>query len=105
MATVQQPQRSMDVDKLIELLQEKKMLNKIIGKRPGVPKLPAQLYLRLVLASVATEKDMSACISTALETYTMRNFDKHFAELKIKAAAIGKTPEEFLIDIVCERLG
>ena len=93
-----------DIEELIKQLQDKGVLDKIVGKRPGVPKLPAQLYLRLIVASIATEKDMSACISTALETYTMRNENKHFDEIRLKAAACGKTVEEFIAWEVGERL-
>lgn len=93
-----------DVDKLIEALKQRGIINEIIDKRPGVPKLPAQLYVRLIMASMATNKDMSACISTALETYTMRNADKHLDEIKIQAAAANKELEEYLAEIIAARL-
>ncbi|MBW4677688.1 MAG: hypothetical protein KME52_27920 [Desmonostoc geniculatum HA4340-LM1] len=94
----------MDIDKLIEALKQRGIIKEIIDKRPGVPKLPAQLYVRLIVASLATRKDISACISTALETYTMRNADKHFDEIKIQAAAAGIEPEEYLADEIVQRL-
>lgn len=94
----------MDIDKLIELLKERGVISQILDKRPGVPKLPAQLYLRLVIASLATKKDISACISTALETYTMRNADKHLDEIKIQSAAADMTVEEYLVDAIAQRL-
>jgi len=94
-----------DIDKLIEVLKQRGIITEIIDKRPGVPKLPAQLYLRLVIASLATRKDISACISTALETYTMRNAEKHLDEIKIQAAAVDKEPEEYLADAIAARLG
>lgn len=94
----------MNLDKLIELLKERGVISQILDKRPGVPKLPAQLYLRLVIASLATRKDIGACISTALETYTMRNADKHLDEIKIQAAAADMTVEEYLVDAIAQRI-
>ncbi|MFN6474363.1 MAG: hypothetical protein RMY36_032420 [Nostoc sp. SerVER01] len=94
----------MDIDKLIEALKQRGIINEIIDKRPGVPKLPAHLYVRLIIASMATRKDISACISTALETYTMRNGDKHLDEVKIQAAAADKELEEYLVDEIAQRL-
>lgn len=93
-----------NIDKLIEALKFRDCLEKVVGKRPGVPRLPAQLYLRLMVASIATEKDIATCISTALEVYTMKNQEKHFDEIKIKAAAAGKTLEDYLADEIADRL-
>ncbi|MCC5636289.1 GIY-YIG nuclease family protein [Nostoc sp. CHAB 5844] len=94
----------LNFDKLIKGFKEHKVLDALIDKRPGVPKLPAQLYLRLVIASLAAKKDISACISTALETYTMRNEEKHLNEIKIQAAAADVTVEEYLVDAIAQRL-
>ncbi len=94
----------MDIDKLIEELKKQGIIKDVIDKRPGVPKLPAQLYIRLIMASIATNKDMSACISTALETYTIRNADKHLDEIKIKAAAADKELEKYLVEAIAARL-
>ncbi|MBW4598973.1 MAG: hypothetical protein KME29_04995 [Calothrix sp. FI2-JRJ7] len=93
-----------NLDKLIESLKFRDALDKIIDKRPGVSRLPAQLYLRLIVASIATNKDISGVISTALETYAMRNEQKHFDEIKIKAAAAGMELEEFLAEEVVRRI-
>ncbi|PMB04256.1 hypothetical protein CEN49_21190 [Fischerella thermalis CCMEE 5273] len=46
----------------------------------------------------------SACISTALETYTMRNQEKHFNEVKMQAAAAGKELEVYLAEQIAARL-
>ncbi|MCC2692867.1 hypothetical protein [Nodularia sp. LEGE 04288] len=94
----------MDIDKLIQALQERGVISEIIDKRPGVPKLPAQLYVQLIVASLATRKDISACISTALETYVMRNADKHLNEIKYQAAAADKELEQYLADAIASRL-
>lgn len=94
---------SVDWDKLIELLAEKNLLGKLQGKRPGVPKLPALLYIRLIMASLATEKEISSCITTALETYIIRNEEKHFTEIKIKAIQKGVSVEEFLSSSISDR--
>lgn len=103
-ADINQRWKQVDTDKLIEALKERGIINEIIDKRPGVSKLPALLYLRLTIASLATRKDISACISTALETYTMRNADKHLDEIKIQAAAAGKEIEEYLADAIAAKL-
>lgn len=95
----------MNIEKLIEELIKQGVIKDVVDKRPGVPKLPAQLYIRLIMASLATNKDMSACISTALETYTMRNAEKHLDEIKIQAAAAGETVEEYLSKAIATRLG
>ncbi len=94
----------MDIDKLIEILKQRGVVAEIIDKRPGVPKLPAQLYLRLIIASLATRKDISSCISTALETYAIRNAEKHLDEIKIQASAVNKEVEEYLVDAIVDRI-
>lgn len=89
-----------NLSKLIEALKFRDVLDKVIDKRLGMPRLPAQLYLRLIVASIATNKEISNCVSTALETYCIRNEEKHFDEIKIKAAAAGVELEEFLAEEV-----
>jgi hypothetical protein len=93
-----------DIDKLIQALKERGVISEIIDKRPGVPKLPAQLYVQLIIASLATRKDISACISTALETYLTQNTDKHLNEIKFQAAADDKEVEQYLADAITSRL-
>lgn len=95
----------MDIDKLIEELKKQGIIKDVIDKRPGVPKLPALLYIKMIMASMATNKDMSACIGTALETYTMKNGEKHLDSIKIKAAAADKELEEYLAEEIAARLG
>jgi hypothetical protein len=93
-----------DTDKLVEILEERGLIKEIIGKRPGVPKLTAQLYLNLLIAAEAMGTDMGARIITALETYLIRNREKHLLELKIQASAAGKNLEEYIADRITQRL-
>ncbi|NDJ26068.1 hypothetical protein GS682_31715 [Nostoc sp. B(2019)] len=93
----------MDIDKLIQALQKRGVINEIIDKRPGVPKLPAQLYVQLIIASLATKKDISACINVALESYVIQNADKHLDEIKFQAAAANQEVEQYLADAIASR--
>jgi hypothetical protein len=93
-----------NIDKLIQALKERGVISEIIDKRPGVPKLPAQLYVQMIIASLATKKDISACISSAIETYVTQNADKHFKEIKYQAAAADKELEQYLADAIASRL-
>ncbi|NEQ23788.1 MAG: hypothetical protein F6K28_32535, partial [Microcoleus sp. SIO2G3] len=54
--------------------------------------------------SLATKNGLSSCISTALETYTMRNEEKHLNEIKMQAAAAGKEIEVYLAEQIAARL-
>ncbi|MBO3464142.1 MAG: hypothetical protein KME33_38840, partial [Aetokthonos hydrillicola CCALA 1050] len=63
----------MNIDKLIEELSNAGILEVIQKKRMTTSELPASLYIKLLIASIATKKGASNCISTALETYCMRN--------------------------------
>jgi predicted DNA binding CopG/RHH family protein len=94
---------NLDIEKLTELLKEYDLLEKIQGKRLTTQETPGILYIKLVLASEATRKPLSACISTALETYTMRNEEKHLDECRLKAAAEGLPLEEWLAKILKKR--
>ncbi|MBW4668403.1 MAG: hypothetical protein KME60_13495 [Cyanomargarita calcarea GSE-NOS-MK-12-04C] len=94
----------MDIDKLIEALQSVGGLEEIQSKRISTTELPAQLYLRMVIASLATKKSITNCTSTALETYTIRNEEKHLAEIKLQAAAAGMGIEDYLADALAKRL-
>lgn len=95
---------AIDIDKLIQALQETGGLQEIQSKRLSTTELPAQLYLRMVIASLATKKSVTNCMGTALETYTIRNEDKHMAEIKLQAAAAGMAIEEYLADAIAKRL-
>jgi hypothetical protein len=94
----------MDIDKLIDALSNTGTLQSIQKKRITTSELPATLYIKLLIASMATKKSISACISTALETYTMRNEEKHFNEVKMLAAAAGKELEVYLAEQIAARL-
>lgn len=93
-----------DIDKLIEALQKTGVLSEIQSKRLSTTELPAQVYLRMVIASMATKKSVTNCLSTAMETYTMRNEEKHMTEIKLQAAAEGITIEEYLAAELARRL-
>ncbi|BDA74416.1 hypothetical protein CAL7716_085820 [Calothrix sp. PCC 7716] len=93
-----------DIDKLIEALVNAGVLNEIQSKRLSTTELPAQLYLRLVIASMATKKSITNCASTALETYTMKNEEKHMTEIKLQAAAAEMPVEEYLAAEIARRL-
>lgn len=94
-----------DIDKVIEQLHERGLLEDLIDKRLTTNKLPVQLYIRLVRAAIAVNKDVTDVISTALHTYVNKNDTIHDSELKAKSLAQGKTVEELLVDILEERIG
>jgi predicted HicB family RNase H-like nuclease len=95
---------NIDIDKLTELLKEQGLLDKIQGKRLTTQEIPGSLYIRLVLASEATRKPLNGCISTALETYCMRNEEKHLNECKLRAAAEDLSVEEWLAETLKKRI-
>jgi hypothetical protein len=95
---------SMDIEKLIEALKAKSILQPIQTKRITTTELPAHLYIRLIIASMATKKSSTACLSTAIETYCMRNEEKHLNEIRLQAAAAGKEIEEYLAEEIAQRL-
>ncbi|MDR9893266.1 hypothetical protein G7B40_001525 [Aetokthonos hydrillicola Thurmond2011] len=94
----------MNIDKLIEELSNAGILEVIQKKRMTTSELPASLYIKLLIASIATKKGASNCISTALETYCMRNEEKHLNEIKLQAAAAGKELEVYLVEAIATRL-
>jgi hypothetical protein len=94
----------MDIDKLIELLKGKGLLDKLQGKRLTTQEMPGTLYIKLIMASEATRKPLNGCISTALETYTMRNEEKHLSECRMRAAAEGLGLEEWLMSVIEKRV-
>lgn len=86
----------MDIDKLIEELERLDLLRKIQDKRFQTTEVPARLFLKMFMASLATRKSLNNCISTALETYTMRNSEKHLEEIKLQAANAGMEIEAYV---------
>ncbi|MBH8566746.1 hypothetical protein I8748_32120 [Nostoc sp. CENA67] len=94
----------MDIERLIEELEKVGILEEIQRKRLTTSEMPASLYIKLVAASIATKKNLSGVIATALETYAMRNQDKHFDELRLQAAASGKSLEQYLVEVIATRL-
>ncbi|KYC42016.1 hypothetical protein WA1_18605 [Scytonema hofmannii PCC 7110] len=94
----------MDIDKLIEALSNAGIIQPIQKKRITTSELPATLYIKMLIASMATKKSLSACISTAMETYTIRNEEKHFNEIKMQAAATGKELEAYLAEQIAAKL-
>ncbi|NES17909.1 MAG: hypothetical protein F6K41_03055 [Symploca sp. SIO3E6] len=95
----------MDFDKLINCLSEKGILKELDGKRMTTNEMPSLLYLRLIIAGLATNKSRTNCMMTALETYTMRNAEKHLSECKLKAKIDGMELEEWLCDRISKQLG
>lgn len=93
-----------DIEKVIAMLHERGLLEHLESKRLTTNKLPMQLYIHLCRAEVATGKDISNNISTALSIYVARNKENHDAEVVAKALLQGKDPEEFLVDAIEERL-
>lgn len=93
-----------DIDKVIEQLHERGLLEELLDKRLTTNKLPTQLYIRLVRAAIAVNKDVSDVVSTALHTYVNRNDDIHDSELKAKALVKNQTVEEYLVDILVDRI-
>jgi hypothetical protein len=93
-----------DIDKLIDALNEVSALQAVQNKKIYTNEIPAQLYIRMVIASLATKKSITNCMSTALETYTMRNEEKHYSELKLQAAAAEMEVETYLAQELAKRL-
>jgi hypothetical protein len=95
---------AIDIEKVIQILHDRGLLKELENKRLTTNKLPMQLYIRLCESEVATGKDISNNISTALSVYTGRNKENHDAEVTAKALLEGKDPEEFLVDKIQERI-
>lgn len=93
-----------DIEKIIEMLHDRGALQKIEGKRLTTNKLPMQLYIQLCRAEIATGKDLSSNISTALSVYVARNGNNHDAELRAKALLVGQTPEEYLVEQIQQKV-
>ena len=94
----------MDIDKLIEALAQEGVLGEVQSKRLTTTELPARVYVGLIVASLATKKSVTNCLSTAIETYLMRNKEKHLEEIKLQAAAQGVSVEEYLAKVIEERI-
>ena len=94
----------MDIDRLVEELSNAGILETVQKKRITTSELPASLYIKLLIASLATKKGASNCVSTALETYCMRNSEKHLDEIKLQAAAAGKELEVYLAEAIAARI-
>jgi hypothetical protein len=94
-----------NIDKLLQILQEKGLLERLSNKRINSPFLPATLYMKLLMAAIATNKPLSSVLSTALETYVMRNEEKHLGELKAIATRSGLDLEEAIALEIEKRLG
>lgn len=93
----------MDIDKLIEALQQNQVLNATQSKRLTTTELPARVYIGLIVASLATKKSITNCLSTAIETYLIRNKEKHLEEIKLQASAQGISVEEYLARVIAAR--
>jgi hypothetical protein len=94
----------MDIDKLIEALKQEGILEEIQSKRLTTTELPARVYVGLTIASLATKKSVTNCLSTAIETYLIRNKEKHFEEIKLQAAAQDVSVEEYLVRVIATRI-
>ncbi|WP_407898682.1 hypothetical protein [Scytonema sp. NUACC26] len=93
-----------NIEKVIEMLHERGVLGDLLDKRVTTNKIPIQLYIKLARAAAANNKDISDSISTAMHVYTKNNNDIHDSEIKAKALLEGKTPEEYLVDVIVDRV-
>lgn len=94
----------MDIDKLLEILQERGLLEQLSGKRLSTNEIPATTYIKLLISEIGTGKSITANLGTAIATYLARNQDNHIAECKAKALIAGKEVEEAIADLIEEKL-
>ncbi len=87
------------IDKIIQTFSSEE-LELLIDKRLTTAKLSLYLYLRMLLAAEATNKSLSNCIATALETYTIRQRSEHLNSLKLQAAAKNLSLDDFVIEVI-----
>lgn len=93
-----------DINKVLEILAEKGLLDTLSDKRLTTSKLPITLYVKLMRSELATGKDLASNVGTALLTYTDRNGDKHDQEVYARALSEGVSPEELLANFIEEKL-
>lgn len=101
---MQQCSKNMDIEQLIEKLSNKNLIRLVGTKRLTSQELPAILYIRMLIASFATKKSIGNCIATALETYCIRNHDKHMDEMKLQAAAKNISVEDYVAELIQSKI-
>lgn len=94
----------MDFTKIIRELDLKGLIAKFNNKRILTPKLTITTRLKLYRASIATNKPVSAVIATAIETYLLRNEEKHQSEIEVIATIRGCDVEDVITDEIGIRL-
>jgi hypothetical protein len=95
----------MDMEKLLEILHERGLLQKLPDKRLTTTPLPITHYIELIISATATGKSVTANVGTAIQTYLSQNRADHLIECKAKAMSLGKSVEEFVADQIAQRLG
>lgn len=97
----------MNIDKVLERLHERGLLEKLEDKRLTTPKLPATLYLKLLIASLATGKTrggLGQTILTALHTYANRNAENHASEFLVEALKREMEVEDVIAEAIAQSL-
>lgn len=95
----------MEYNQLIECLNKKGVLSQLKSKRMTTSEMPSLLYLRLIIAGIATQKSRTNCMMTALHTYVNRNEEKHIGECGIQAKMEGMELEQWLCEAIAKQLG
>jgi hypothetical protein len=93
-----------DLNKVLDILAERGLLDSLDNKRLTTSKLPITLYIKLLRSELATGKDLASNVGTALFTYANRNGENHDQEVYARALRDGVSPEEFLADFIEEKL-
>ena len=97
-------QVTMDFDKLVKGLEEKGLLEDLKERRLATSRMPATLYLKIVIASLALNKPKANILMTALHTYVNRNYENHLKECKVQAKIEGMALEEWLCEAIAKQL-
>ena len=95
----------MNVENLIKILQKEQVLEGLEGKRSATGVLPITTNIRLLIAEIALEKSRSAILGTAIATYLNRNEATHHLEIEALAAIAGVSAEEYVAQVIKQKLG
>lgn len=97
----------MDIERILRSLHEQGLLSQLEDKRLTTPKLPTTLYLKLLIAAIATGKTrggLGQTIQTALHTYVNRNNGSHIGEFHVEAIKQGRDVEDIIVDAIVQHL-
>ncbi|GET44107.1 hypothetical protein MiSe_89330 [Microseira wollei NIES-4236] len=95
----------MNMDKLLQILQERGLLQKLPDKRLTTNPLPITRYIGMVISASGTGKSVTANLDAAMDTYINTYQENHLVECKARAMSLGKSLEEYIADQLAQRLG